>query len=50
MYSLILDSSTKILYISLVKDNDILEEIYIKGENDHAKNIVIKIDELLKKE
>lgn len=49
MYSLLIDSSTKILYIGLAKDNNLLEDIYIKGENDHAKNIVSKIDELLKK-
>ena len=49
MYSLIIDSATKILYIALVKDNNLLEDIYITGSNDHAKNIVSKIDELLKK-
>ena len=49
MYSLILDSSTKILYIALLKDNNLLEDIYVSGQNDHAKNIVSKIDELLKK-
>ena len=49
MYSLILDSATKILYIGLVKDNKLLEDIYITGSNDHAKNIVSKIDELLNK-
>ncbi len=49
MYSLILDSSTKILYVALVKDNTLLEDIYVSGQNDHAKNIVSKVDELLKK-
>jgi len=49
MYSLILDSATKILYIALVKDNALLEDIYVNGQNDHAKNIVSKIDDLLKK-
>ena len=49
MYSLIIDSATKILYIALVKDNNLLEDIYITGSNDHAKNIVSKVDELLKK-
>ena len=38
MYSLIIDSATKILYIALVKDNNLLEDIYITGSNDHAKN------------
>ncbi len=48
MYSLILDSSTKILYVCLIKDNSILFEEYISGRNDHAKNIVKKVDEALK--
>ncbi len=49
MYSLIVDSSTKILYIALLKDNNLLEDIYVVGQNDHAKNIVSMIDELLKR-
>ena len=49
MYSLILDSSTKVLYIALLKDNTLLEDIYVTGQNDHAKNIVSKVDFLLKK-
>ncbi len=49
MYSLLLDSSTKILYIALIKDNSLLEDIYVTGQNDHAKNIVSKVDFLLKK-
>lgn len=48
MYSLILDSATKILYIALVNDGNLLYENYINGKNDHAKNIVSKIDEALK--
>ena len=49
MYSLILDSATKILYVSLIKDNkDILFEKYIEGRNDHAKNIVKVVDDALK--
>ena len=48
MYSLIIDSATKILYIALVNDEKILYENYINGKNDHAKNIVSKIDEALK--
>ena len=47
MYSLIVDSSTKILYISLVKDNEIIFEKYVEGKNDHAKNIVSTINEAL---
>jgi tRNA threonylcarbamoyladenosine biosynthesis protein TsaB len=48
MYKLLVDSSTKTLYIALVLDNKVLEEMYIEGRNDHAKNIVSKIDEILK--
>ncbi len=40
MYTLILDSATKTLYVALVKDNNVLKEIYLEGRNDHAKNIV----------
>lgn len=47
MYSLILDSSTKILYIALISDNKILYEEYVEGRNDHAKNIVFKVNEAL---
>ncbi|MGM9968946.1 MAG: tRNA (adenosine(37)-N6)-threonylcarbamoyltransferase complex dimerization subunit type 1 TsaB [Anaeroplasma sp.] len=47
MYSLIVDSSTKILYIALVNDNDVIYEKYVEGKNDHAKNIVYLIDEAL---
>lgn len=48
MKSLILDSATKTLYISLVDDGNILYEKYIEGRNDHAKNIVFVVDEALK--
>lgn len=47
MYSLILDSATKILYVSLICDNKVLYESYIEGRNDHAKNIVDKVNEAL---
>lgn len=47
MYSLILDSSTKILYIALVNDDKVLFEKYIEGRNDHAKNIVLAVQEAL---
>lgn len=49
MNRLIVDSSTKTLYIALVSDNTLLEEMYIEGRMDHAINIVSKIDEILKK-
>lgn len=48
MYSLILDSATKILYVALVNDNKVLYEEYVEGKNDHAKNIVYKVDVALK--
>lgn len=44
MYSLILDSSTKILYVCLVKDNEVLFEKYLEGNKDHAKNIVYYVN------
>lgn len=47
MYTLILDSSTKVLYCALVKDEIVLNERYLPGQNDHAKNINIVIQELL---
>ena len=47
MKSLIVDSSTKILYVALVEDNVILYENYLKGENNHSENIVYCIDEAL---
>ncbi len=49
MNRLIVDSSTKTLYIALVSNNTLLEEMYIEGRSDHAINIVSKIDEILKK-
>ena len=48
MYSLILDSSTKVLYVSLVNDDKVVFEKYIEGKNDHAKNIVYEVNEALK--
>ena len=47
MYTLILDSATKTLYVALLKDNNVLKEIYLEGRNDHAKNIVLKVEEIL---
>lgn len=47
MYTLILDSATKTLYVALLKDNTVLKEIYLEGRNDHAKNIVLKVEEIL---
>ncbi len=48
MYTLIMDSATKVLYHCLVKDDVVISESYIKGQNDHAKNIVSVIEKMLK--
>ena len=50
MYTLIIDSATKVLYHALVKDDKVIKEIYTKGQNDHAKNIVSLIEKMLKEE
>ena len=50
MYTLIIDSATKVLYHALVKDDKVVKEIYTKGQNDHAKNIVFLIEKMLKEE
>ncbi len=50
MYTLIIDSATKVLYHALVKDDKVIKEIYTQGQNDHAKNIVSLIDTMLKEE
>ena len=48
MYSLVIDTSTKYLYIALVKDNEILGEKVFEGSRNHAGNSVYQIDLLLK--
>ena len=48
MISLILDTSTKYLYIALVKDNEILAEKIFEGSKNHAGNSVYQLDLLLK--
>ncbi len=50
MYTLIIDSATKVLYEALVKDDVVIDERYISGQNDHAKNILVALDDILKKE
>lgn len=47
MKTLIIDSATSCLYVSLLIDN-VSDAKYINGKNDHAKYIVSSIDELLK--
>ena len=49
MKSLILDSATKVMYCCLVVDGNVVFEEYVEGRYDHAKNIVLKVDEACKK-
>ena len=49
MVSLVIDTSTKYLYIGLVKENNILDELIFEGSKNHAGNSVYQIDLLLKK-
>ncbi len=49
MYTLIIDSATKVLYHALVKDNEVVFESYTKGQNDFAKNIVKIVEDIYKK-
>ena len=48
MNSLIIDTSTKYLYIGLVQDDKILAERIFEGSKNHAGNSVYQIDLLLK--
>ena len=48
MNSLIIDTSTKFLYIALVKDDVILSENIFEGSKNHAGNSVYQINEMLK--
>ena len=48
MYTLLLDSATKVLYVALVKGENVIYEKYLEGKNDHAKAIVCLVDEALK--
>jgi tRNA threonylcarbamoyl adenosine modification protein YeaZ len=50
MYTLIIDSATKVLYHALVKDDKVVAEAYTNGQNDHAKNIVSIVEKFLKDE
>lgn len=49
MKTLILDSSTNLLYTALLEQDEIIYESYIKGKNDHASAIVVEINEAIKK-
>ena len=48
MNSLIIDTSTKYLYIGLVQDDKVLAERIFEGSKNHAGNSVYQIDFLLK--
>lgn len=48
MNSLIIDTSTKYLYIALVNDDVVLSEKIFEGSKNHAGNSVYQIDLLLK--
>lgn len=47
MYSLIIDTATKYLYICLVKDNKIIKEIKNESNKNHAPFSVLFIEEIL---
>lgn len=49
MKTLILDSATNKLYVSLVIDENIVYETYTSSEKGHAKTIMVEIDEACKK-
>jgi tRNA A37 threonylcarbamoyladenosine modification protein TsaB len=38
MNYLIIDTATKNLYIALVKDKEVVEELLLEGKNMHSKN------------
>lgn len=48
MYRLILDSSTKLMWIGLVKENKLIDKYTRVAKKDHAKYMVDAIDNLLK--
>lgn len=50
MTSLFLDTSSSYLTIAILKDNKILQNIYMKTGNDLSKYVLIKIKELLEQE
>ena len=47
MNSLIIDTSTKFLYIALVKEDTVLSEKIFEGSKNHAGNSVYQINEML---
>ena len=49
MKTLIVDSATNLLYVSLVVDNDLIYESYIASKHDHASSILVEIKKALTK-
>ena len=49
MYSLVIDTATKYLYIGLVNDENVVEEVLVEGSKNHAGNSVYMLNELLLK-
>lgn len=47
MYNLILDTSTKYLYLALVKDDKVIKEIQTEGLKNHAGMSVFELDKML---
>ena len=48
MYSLVIDTSTKFLYLALVKDTTVLSERIFEGSKNHAGNSVYQLELMLK--
>lgn len=48
MYSLIIDTSTRYLYLCLVKDDKVIKEILNDSEKNHAPHSVLSIENILK--
>ena len=48
MCNLVIDTSTKFLYLALVKDNEILSEKVFEGSKNHAGNSVYQLEIMLK--
>lgn len=48
MYSLVIDTSTKFLYLAIVKNEEIISEKVFEGSKNHAGNSVYQLDLMLK--
>ena len=49
MKQLFMDSSTNMLYMAIGNDGVLVESTYRIGKKDHAKHVVDRIDQLLKR-